>query len=182
MPHRAKRVPENRTEGRANVFLTAVLDSGGTAAPVRIRNISARGALVDGPALPAVGARVRLMRGRLLAAGQLAWVGAGQAGVNFDSEIDVASWVQRAGHSEQQHVDGVVAALRSGAPVAPDLRDRGGGSLPAISAELDQICERLAQTQRMSVEFGEELVKLDTIAQALRRLATGHPYQHVKQR
>jgi len=159
-----------------------MLDAGGSAAPVRIRNISARGALVDGPTLPPVGARVKLMRGRLLARGQLAWAGAGQAGVNFDCEIDVANWVQRTGHGEQQRVDGVVAALRSGAPVAPDLRDRGGGSLPAISAELDQICDRLAQTQRMSVEFGEELIKLDTIAQALRRLATGHPYQNVKQR
>ena len=159
-----------------------MLDQRGTATAVRIRNISRRGALVDAPVLPPVGTRVRLVRGRLAAAGQLAWAGAGQAGLNFDSEIDVARWVQRAPNAEQQRGDGVVAALRSGVPVAPELPERGAGSLHSISAELDQICERLAQTQRMSVEFGEELIALDTIAQALRRLAAGDPYENVKQR
>jgi hypothetical protein len=175
VPHRAKRVPENRTEGRANVFLTAMLDAGGVATPVRIRNISARGALVDGPTFPALGASVRLMRGRLLAAGQIAWAGAGQAGLNFDREIDVASWVQRAGHGGQERVDGVVAALRSGAPVRRD-RHEASETLSGISGALDQICERLTQSGRMSLELGEELLKLDAVAQSLRRLATGKGY------
>jgi hypothetical protein len=119
---------------------------------------------------------VKLVRGTLFTLGHLAWAGTGQAGVNFDREIDVASWVQRAGHSGQQRVDRVVAALRRGA-LPPEVEEAGEGeSLPEISASLDRLCERLARTERMSVEFGEELLKLDTIAQSLRRLATGKPY------
>jgi len=167
---------ENRSEGRSNVFLTAMLEGGGASAPVRIRNISAGGALVDGRTLPPLGTLVTLSRGRLFAAGRLAWAGEGQAGLNFDEQIDVATWVQRVGHSGQQRVDGVVEALRSGCRVTPDVRgDDDSDSLSAISGALDQICERLAQTQRMSVEFGEELVRLDSVAQALRRLATRRP-------
>lgn len=172
---------ENRSEGRSNVFLAAMLEGAGSSSAVRIRNISARGALVDGRALPPVGTAVRLSRGRFTAAGQLAWAGEGQAGLNFDREIHVASWVQRVGDSGQQRVDGVIAALRAGA-VPPRSQDGEGDlSLAEISAALDQLCERLAQTQRMSVEFGEELIKLDCLAQSLRRLATGRPYRTLNQ-
>jgi hypothetical protein len=51
-----------------------------------------------------------------------------------------------------------------------------GESLPVISAALDQVCERLAKVPGAAVELGEELLKLDTIAQSLRRLATGRAY------
>jgi hypothetical protein len=172
---------ENRSEGRSNVFLAARLDGGGASTAVRIRNISARGALVDGRTLPPVGTPVRLTRGRFSAVGQLAWAGEGQAGVNFDCEIDVPSWVQRVGHGGQQRVDGVIAALRSG--VRPPEAHHGGAdlSLGEISAALDETCERLAQTPIMSIAFGEELIKLDSLAQSLRRLATGDPNRRVKQ-
>lgn len=164
-------IAEHRSEGRSNVFLAATLDGGGKSTHVRIRNISAHGALVDGRALPPVGTPIRLTRGRLWVAGQLAWAGEEQVGLNFDREIEVASWVQRVGHSGQQRIDGVIAALRSGGTIAPDPQDGGAESLSSISAVLDQICERLAQMQGMSVEFGEELLKLDSVSQSLHRLA-----------
>jgi hypothetical protein len=168
---------ENRAEGRSNVFLTATLDSGATPTPVRIRNLSARGALIDGTSLPPVGARVRLTRGKHTAVGELTWAGPGQGGVNFDREIDVASWVQRVGHGGQERVDGVIASIRSTGAVPSDLADDAAPeSLPVISSALDQVCERLARIPGMSLELGEELIKLDTIAQSLRRLVTGRPY------
>jgi len=173
----SERTEENRLEGRSNVFLSAALDSGAKSTPVRIRNISSRGALVDGSPLPQVGTRVRLFRGSLSAAGELAWAGEGQCGVNFDREIDVARWVQRIGHAEQQRVNGVIAALRNSSPVPNELQhEMRGESLPVISAALDQVCERLAKVPGAAVELGEELLKLDTIAQSLRRLATGRAY------
>lgn len=168
---------DNRTEGRSNVFLTATLDTGAASSPVRIRNISARGALIEGPSLPAIGARVRLIRGELRASGELAWTGAGQGGLNFDREIDVAQWIERVGHAGQQRVDRVVAALRNSTPLAggPDP-DLVGETLPQVSAALDTLCERLARTPDMSIELGEKLIELDTIAQSLRRLATGKAF------
>lgn len=164
---------DNRSEARSNVFLTATLATGHSSIPVRIRNLSSRGALIDGPALPSVGASVRLLRGRLSATGKLAWEATGQAGVTFGHEIKVDDWVQRMDHTGQQRVDGVIAALKGAAPVpkgfqaAPDVE-----SLASISAALDEICERVAAMPNMSIELGEELLKLDAIAHSLRRTAT----------
>ena len=167
----------NRSEGRSNVFLAATLDSSAGSTSVRIRNLSARGALLDGKTLPPIGTRVRLTRGKLSAVGEVTWAGIGQGGLNFEGTIDVASWVERVGHGGQQRVDGVVAALRGSGRVPPELQGgRSDESLPVLSAALDQVCERLASAPGMTVEFGEDLLKLDTIAQSLRRLASGEPY------
>ena len=168
---------ENRSGGRSNVFLSATLDCGGRTMPVRIRNVSPRGALVDGKGLPPPGTRVRLLRGRLSALGEIAWETDVQGGLKFDSDVDVASWVQRLGHSGQERVDGVMAALRSGeAPRKFKDEPAAQESLPVISAALDQVCERLAAHPAMSIELGEDLMKLDAIAQSLRRIATGKAY------
>src|SRR5690348_9262024 len=177
MSRAAPMAEENRSRGRSNVFLTATLDCGGRTMPVRIRNLSPRGALVDGRALPPAGTRIRLLRGRLSALGEIAWETQVQGGLKFDSDVDVASWVQRLGNIGQERVDGVIAALRSGeAPPKGKDQPAAGESLPVISAALDQICERLATHPVMSIELGEDLMKLDAIAQSLRRIATGKPY------
>ena len=168
---------DHRKDGRSNVFLTATLDTGKGVTAVRIRNLSPRGALLDQASLPSVGTRVSLKRGKLIALGEVAWLARGQGGINFDRDIDVTSWVQRVGHSGQQRVDGVVAAIRNSGKVPSKLQTSSSDdSLPAISAALDQVCEMLASAPGMSVELGEELLKLDTIAQSLRRLATGRAY------
>jgi len=159
------------------VLLTATLDTGERTLPVRIRNLSERGALIDARVLPTAGTRLKLMRGRLTAVGELAWESDGQGGLTFDRPIVVASWVQKLGHSGQQRVDATVAALRENGTVPRNLqRPASQDSLPVLSAALDQICERLAGISGISVEMGEELVKLDTIAQSLRHLATGRRY------
>jgi hypothetical protein len=165
---------DKRSEGRSNVFLAATLDSGAAPMPVRIRNLSTRGALIEADRLPALGTAVRLTRGSLSIAGELAWQAERIGGVNFVGTIEVASWVQRIGHSGQQRVDGVIAAIRRLEPVPAELQEEGGlNSLTAISAALDQLCDRLAGMPDMSLQLGEELVRLDTIAQSLRHLATG---------
>ena len=163
----------NRAEGRANVFLGAVLDSdsGTGSVPVRVRNISPHGALIEGPILPAPGAEVRLVRGALRASGTLAWEAQSHAGVSFAEPIDVQAWVQRVGHAGQQRVDSLVAAIRRGETV------RGGGDEPqadalaGISRSLDELCERLASSKHFPPELGEDLLKLDVLAQSLRSLA-----------
>lgn len=163
---------DNRSEGRSNVFLAATLSAGARQIPVRIRNISTRGALIEGSGLPSAGSQIGLMRGPLSIAGHLAWEGNRAAGLNFDSEIVVADWVRGSGHGGQQRVDQVVAALRASSkiPAAPPEESQSA-SLAAISAALERICERLASHPGMSIELGEELVEIDTIAQILRKFA-----------
>jgi hypothetical protein len=162
---------ENRTEGRANVFLTAVLDTAAASVPVRIRNISRQGALIEGTKLPRIGERIRLLRGSLVAPGTLAWEGQGHAGVNFDRQIDVDSWVRRIGHAGQQQVDGIVAAIRRAEPVAQPEPQPGASPLGALSLELDELCDRFASSSAFPLELSEDLLKLDVIAQTLRGLA-----------
>jgi hypothetical protein len=163
---------DKRAEERSNVFLVAALHFQGRSLPVRIRNISQSGALVDGPDLPAAGAPVSLSRGQLFVSGDIAWRDKQLAGVNFDSPVDVESWVRRVGHSGQQRVDGIVEALKRSEPLPTTSEAQiPPATLPELSAQLDAICERLAAMPELSIELGEELLRLDAIAQSLRQLA-----------
>jgi hypothetical protein len=167
---------DQRSAGRSNVFLAAVLHGGAGAAPVRIRNISATGALIEATSLPPAGTAVRLVRGDLCAGGELAWTSARHAGIRFADAVDVEAWVKRVGHSGQQRVDGVVAALRRSESVPQELQEGARvDSLRSISAALDELCATLAGGD-VSLGLGEQLIKLDAIAQALRRVATGRPF------
>jgi hypothetical protein len=130
--------------------------------------MSRTGALLDGGSLPPEGARVRLVRGELSAEGKIAWQREGHAGIRFTGEVEVGAWVKKVGHAGQQRVDNAIAALRRNEPVRIDAQ---APSLARISAELQAICECLAGSPTVTVEFGEELVKLDTLAQTLQQLA-----------
>jgi hypothetical protein len=86
----------------------------------------------------------------------------------------VRLWVQRVAHTGQQRVDTVVEAIRrcdvipGGLEEAPPPK-----TLRTISAALDDVCERLSGTANMSVDFAEDLLRLDAIAQSLRDVARG---------
>jgi hypothetical protein len=161
----------HRAQVRSNVFLAAALFAGESAIPVRLRNLSLRGALLEAPSLPPAGSKVRLVRGDLSAEGEIAWQKGGIAGLSFSEDIDVPQWVRRIGHRGQQRVDEALAALRAHKP-ARSVDDRQkSASLARMSAELDSICERLALFPEMNVDFAEELLKLDVLAQNLRRLS-----------
>lgn len=159
---------EHRSGSRSNVFLTAMLIGGDEPRTVRVRNLSPGGAFLDGEEIPPVGANVRLVRGSLSVAGNVAWQSEGHAGLRFAKEIDVAAWVKRVGHPGQRRVDETVDALRhhqrpTGQTDAP--------TLVRVSAELDGICERISASPAMTMEVGEELVRLDALARALQQIA-----------
>lgn len=165
---------EHRSEARPNVFLSATLIAGASSIPVRIRNLSTRGALVECSSLPEAGTPVRVVRGELHASGEVAWRNSAFGGVCFADTIEVERWIRRAGHRGQMRVDAMVAALRGSAEIPPELRQgEDGQSLATISAALDQLCENLVAAPHLWTELGEELIRLDSIAQALRRHATG---------
>jgi hypothetical protein len=165
---------DHRSQSRSNVFLAALLVAGAAALPVRVRNLSSRGALVDGGSLPSAGTTVRLMRGELSAEALVAWEAEGHAGIRFAAEIDVPEWVKQLGHPGQQRVDSAVEALRRNQPQPQPSNAEAANapSLVRISEELDAVCERLAASPAMTVEIGEELVRLDALARTLERLAS----------
>jgi hypothetical protein len=159
---------DSRSAVRSNVFLAAILDTGVSTLPVRIRNLSSTGALVEGATLPALGTRVRVLRGRLNASGELAWEGDGQVGIRFDRAIVVKEWVERVGHVK---IDETIAPSRQEGNLGETEAVRPG-SLQAIAAALDEVRAQLAILPELPVEVREELVKLDVIAQSLGDLAT----------
>jgi len=163
--------PANRSEVRSNVFLSAVLETGSQNVSIRIRNISSRGALIDGPNLPAAGAKLLLVRGSLSARGHVAWREEGQAGISFDEAVNTSLWVARAGHAGQRRVDEVVAAIRRSDPLPPNSQPKQVQSLTELSVTLDEICQRLATIGEISGPLGEELIRLDVLADSLRRLS-----------
>ena len=165
-----------RRENRSNVFLSAVLSTGSQHSPVRIRNMSARGALIDGPNIPAGGARVMLVRGSLSASGQVAWRENDQAGIAFDAAVETSLWIAKAGHAGQQRVDDAVAAVRRSELLAQNAPPQPAQGLVELSATLDDICERLVMLGDISGPLGEELMRLDAVAQSLRCLAGRSTY------
>jgi hypothetical protein len=158
------------------VFLAGALDYESKSVAVRIRNLSENGALVEGDELPPLGENVHLARARNSVGGKLVWQANGQGGINFDFQIDVESWVRGIGHPGQQRVDKVAEAIRRSQPIPDELDRAATESLVEISSALDQTCERLAAMPKMSVQLGEELMKLDAIAITLRRLAAGRKH------
>jgi hypothetical protein len=161
---------DHRSQSRSNVFLSASLIVGVVALPVRVRNMSRHGALLDGDSLPPEGTKVGLVRGELSVEGEIAWQRGSQAGIRFSGQIEVAVWVKKIGHAGQQQVDNAIATLRRHEQL-PANAEPQSPSLRRIGEELQSICDRLAGSATMTVEFGEELVRLDTLAQRLHQLA-----------
>lgn len=82
--------PKSRQNRRANVLMAATLELSGAALPVKLRNLSVDGALVEGDKLPVEGASILFRRGDIAVPGKIAWVKARKAGVSFVRKLDDA--------------------------------------------------------------------------------------------
>ena len=79
---------QNRRSRRSNVLLTATVEVEGDRLPVKLRNLSAEGALVEADLLPAAGTMIQFHRNDLSVRGQVAWVSANQAGIAFNRQLE----------------------------------------------------------------------------------------------
>lgn len=79
---------QNRKAGRANVFMKAQLECGGKSRDVKLRNLSAEGALVEGDDLPVEGTELIFRKGDIKAPAKIAWVSHHRAGVSFDVHLN----------------------------------------------------------------------------------------------
>ncbi len=80
--------PQNRKTRRSNVLMAASLELSGTSLPVKLRNLSAEGALVEGDKLPVDGAAILFRKGDLSVPGRVAWAKTRHAGISFDRKLD----------------------------------------------------------------------------------------------
>jgi hypothetical protein len=74
---------QNRKSQRSNVLLAATLETNGASLPIKLRNLSPEGALVDGEPLPEAGSEVVFHRNELSLPGRVAWVHGNHAGIAF---------------------------------------------------------------------------------------------------
>ncbi len=79
--------PQNRKTRRSNVLMSASLELSGVALPVKLRNLSADGALVEGDKLPVEGSAVLFRKGELSVAGRVAWSKTRHAGISFEEQL-----------------------------------------------------------------------------------------------
>lgn len=79
---------QNRRSRRSQVLLAAKLEHGGTSQSVKLRNLSAEGALVESDKLPIEGTSVRFVRNELNEHGRVVWVNGKYAGIAFDSKLE----------------------------------------------------------------------------------------------
>jgi hypothetical protein len=79
---------QNRRSRRAPVLLAANIELRGVAVPVKLRNLSAQGALIEGERLPAEGSITYFARKDLRLRCEVMWVEGRYAGIRFSRELE----------------------------------------------------------------------------------------------
>ena len=174
-----------RRDPRKNLFLTASLVAGGVSRAVRVRNLSASGALIEAAGLPATGGAASLQRGSLNVECVLVWRAEGRGGVQFAEPIDLAEWIPGAGGDGQMQVDRAIAHTRARGPVAdaatadgdamaaidPGLRRRTADELAFVSRRLEALGDDLTNDTHVVMRHAASLQELDISIQILGHIA-----------
>jgi hypothetical protein len=145
--------PDHRHGARTHLFVIATLcwDSGST--PVHVRNMSAKGALIEAAVVPKPVHLVVLKRGSLQVSGRVAWSASRQAGLAFHVMVSVTDWRAKRANAQQDQIDKIVSALKSAADpndhpvpvsISPDRPAAIEAELTLLSAELAQLGNGLA--------------------------------------
>ena len=147
---------------RTNLLLAATIE-GEVAGPVRIRNLSESGALIEGQLLPQVGERLTLRRAALAVGATVMWRGAGKCGVQFDRRVAIAHWAKGISTPrDQAQVDAMQAAVRAGlsspAPATEQVTADAAPAAAAASGMLERrVAEELAYIARLIETIGDDL-------------------------
>lgn len=134
-----------RKTARTHLFVGATLYHGRRSAPVRVRNMSPSGALIEFEDLPDIGALVILRRGSLEALGAIAWKTGNKAGVAFSAAIDVLDWMPHRLATHQVAVDAIITDHRSARQLGPPPSTPCPIDSTSIEAVLTQVREDLCQ-------------------------------------
>ena len=166
---------------RKNVLLSATIEAGQLKVPVRIRNLSEGGAMLDGAALPDPGCTLTLRRLQVEIGARVIWCDAGRCGVAFDGVAAVEDWVagsclpQRFVAPGQARVDAIQFAVRRGEAL-PEEPPPLGKPVPVgdleqhIAAEIEMV-RRLLET--VGDELSDDMALLTRYAEALQRFDFG---------
>ena len=152
---RAVETDEARIAPRTNMFIAAMMHSASGACPVRVRNLSRSGAMIEAPVLPPQGAAIELVRHDLRVTGAIVWTAGGRCGVHLDSTVAVAEWMANSANRQQSRVDQMVAEIKGGltGPAAPAPAP---APTPALLPATD-ICEDIERLRLLLDAMGDDL-------------------------
>lgn len=165
---KAEKGAEDRASPRTNLLLAANAEVGGRTLPVRIRNLSETGAMVEGAGLPDAGMKLVLARGDLHVSAVVAWAAGGRRGVKFDGPTPVEEWTGGAkprpldctGLRDQRRVDALQAEARGEAASGQALRAAAPAEPSVVSPDLDaRLAHEIGYVQRLLENLGDELIK-----------------------
>lgn len=168
---------QRRTHPRTSMFVLATMAAPGVSAPIKIRNMSLGGALVEGAALPPIGEQLRLQRGELTVCGRIVWRLEGKAGLRFEHAVEVSRWLP-GGSAGQQQVDRAFQELKSAQvhparrPMAPlETSPVTNRDVLNVADALDALADALAEDAGVIAAHSAKLQSLDMASQLLRRFA-----------
>lgn len=148
---------DTRFTPRTQLFLSATIRFERVCTPIRMRDLSATGARIEGGKLPDVAATVHITRGPLNASGTIIWRNQKGCGVRFDEPLPLDQWMPALASRDQPAVDESVGAVQSGnAQVLPFFSQ----ALPAEAlgnALPQRLAEELAYVGRLLESLGEDL-------------------------
>ena len=114
---------QNRRSRRSNVLMSATIELSGVSLPVKLRNLSAEGALIEGENLPVEGAELLFRKAELSLPARIAWVDANRAGVAFGEPLRPEQLLRH------------VPKPRPRAQASPEYRRPGFGARPLTEDE-----------------------------------------------
>lgn len=174
---------------RKNVMLAATISAGPDSAPVRIRNLSEVGAMIDGPALPDPGSTLTLNRLELSIGARVVWNRDGRCGLSLGRPIVVDDWIAGASsglgaRAAQFRVDQIQSAVRKGIalpsetraadpaqPELPPVEQRIAAELTRAKAMLDKVSEELCDDVDVLVRHERAIQNFDIAAMIVEELA-----------
>lgn len=173
-----------RRQARSSIFLAALLRTGEEQAPVKVRNISPHGAMIECPVAPPPGTNVQLIRGALIADGTVIWSSRNQCGVQFKSELSVKNWLAAPSKDGQQRVDDIVSAVKAGKLSGSSLQsgdfikvnsprsaEQLVDDLGALARLLRDLESELASSEATLARHGLKLQNLDIAVQMAQAIA-----------
>lgn len=177
---------DGRSSQRTSLFLAATIEAAEESWAVRLRNMSATGALAEGSCLPTAGQAVTVKRGMLSAAAKVVWSRPGSCGVQFESRITVGDWMPNRtaelGSAGQRRTDRVQEQIRRGyVPLADNrrakvatppevIRRRMAEELEYVQRGLDQMAEKFASDPYILARHTDTLQQFDVLDRILDHL------------
>ena len=158
------------------MFVMATIYAGDMSAPVKIRDLSPTGALIEGVQIPPVKSKVSLRRGILHTEGEIIWSRGGRAGMKFDAAVTVSHWLP-GGEAlvEQERVDaifhGTGQSELTAEPVTLLSHPVTAAEIKEVKAELETLADALAEDTDVLMRHSKQMQALDLAGQLLERLA-----------